>query len=62
MIAGLLLANADAAVWRDAIVERNVLGFRSPLSAQRVASLLRARLESLWAGLWPLVHRVTLFR
>jgi hypothetical protein len=55
-IADLLLHKADAAAWNDAIVKRNILQARSPATAQRLARLIRARLESMTPDIWKLVR------
>jgi hypothetical protein len=55
-IADLLLQKADAAAWADAIVKRNILQARSPATAQRLAKLIRARLESMGPDLWKLIR------
>src|SRR5882757_8806429 len=46
-IADLLLHNVDNDGWIDAVVERNILQARNPASAQRLARLVRARLETM---------------
>jgi Putative inner membrane protein (DUF1819) len=56
LIADLLLHEADAAGWAYAIVKRNILQTKSPATAQRLARLIRARLESMSPDLWKLVR------
>lgn len=55
-IADLLLRGVDADGWNDAIVDRNVLQIRSPATAKRMASFIRARLETMGPDLWTLVR------
>src|ERR1039457_6744735 len=56
LIADLLLNEADADAWRDAIVTRNVLQTRNPATARRLTTLLRGRLETMGPDLWRLVR------
>ena len=56
VIADLLLNNAGAADWNDAIVRRNVLQAKNPATAQRLARLIRSRLDSMGPDLWKLVR------
>jgi hypothetical protein len=56
IIADLLLQRIDAAGWQDALYDRNVLQARSPRTAERLALLLRGRLELMDADLWKLVR------
>jgi hypothetical protein len=56
LIADLLLHNVDAPGWADAVIKRNVLQTKSPATAQRLARLIRARLESMGPDLWKLVR------
>ena len=56
VIADLLLRETDAAGWREAIVEENVLQARSPASAKRLTTLIRGRLETMGPDLWVLVR------
>lgn len=56
IIASLLLDEVTAEGWRHAIEEANVLQKRSPGTAMRQASLLRARLQTMGPGLWQLVR------
>lgn len=55
VIAGLLFRGVSSQGWRKAIQEQNLLQTRSPASAKRLTRLIRARLESMDAGLWRLV-------
>lgn len=55
-IAGLLLRNVDAKVWKDAIVTKNVLQARNPATARRLTKLIRGRLETMGPDLWNLVR------
>ena len=55
-MAGVLLAEPSPDEWRERIVEDNVLQARSPVTARRVASLLRARLEPLGPAAWEMVR------
>lgn len=54
-IARLLLENVDKSRWKAAIEKDNILQKRSPVSAMRIAALIRSRLELMDAGLWELV-------
>ena len=56
LIADLLLREADADGWNDAIVKNNVLRARSPATAKRLANLIRRRLETMGPDLWELVR------
>lgn len=56
VIAELLLRGVDAAGWRRALFDDNVLQTRNPMTAKRLRTLLRARLETMDAGLWRLVE------
>lgn len=56
VIADLLIRGVDAAGWRAAIDEENVLQARSPASARRLTSLIRGRLETMGPGLWRLIR------
>jgi hypothetical protein len=56
VIADLLLRDVDAAGWKDAIEERNVLQVRSPKTAKRLTLLIRGRLETMGEELWRLVR------
>ena len=56
IIADLLLRDVDAEGWRLAIFEENVLQARSPMTAKRLRTLLRGRLETMDAELWRLVR------
>jgi hypothetical protein len=56
VIADLLLKQADDAAWKAALREENVLQARSPRTADRLALLIRGRLETMTPGLWKLVR------
>lgn len=56
IIADLLLRDVDTEGWRLAIFEENVLQTRSPMTAKRLRTLLRGRLETMDAELWRLVR------
>lgn len=56
IVAGLLLDDVTKEEWRRAIEDENVLQKRSPGTAARQASLLRARLETMTPDLWRLVR------
>lgn len=56
IVAGLLLHEVSAEEWRRAIEDENVLQKRSPGTAARQASLLRARLRTMGPELWDLVR------
>jgi hypothetical protein len=56
LIADLLLRRVDAESWRDAIVTKNILRVRNPATAQRLARLIRARLETMEPHLWKLIR------
>jgi hypothetical protein len=56
LVADLLLRQVDAEGWRDAIVTKNVLQARNPSTAQRLATLIRGRLETMGPDLWKLVR------
>ncbi len=56
IVAALLLDKVSAEEWRHAIEEQNVLQKRSPGTAMRQASLLRARLQTMGPGLWEIVR------
>ncbi len=56
IIAGLLLRGVDADGWRAALYEDNVLQARSPMTAKRLRTLIRRRLETMGPGLWQLVR------
>lgn len=56
IVAGLLIDDVSAEDWRNAIEEKNVLQKRSPGTAARQASLLRARLQTMTPELWHLVR------
>jgi hypothetical protein len=52
----LLIDDISAESWRRAIEDENVLQKRSPGTAARQASLLRARLQTMTPELWHLVR------
>lgn len=56
IVAGLLLDDVTSEDWRRLIEEENVLQKRSPGTAARQASLLRARLLTMTPELWSLVR------
>jgi hypothetical protein len=55
-IADLLLRDVKGDAWREEIVDRNALQIDSAGTRARIASLLRARLQPLGAGLWTIVR------
>lgn len=55
IIARLLLEKVTSDDWKRAIGEENLLQKRSPGTAMRQASLLRARLQTMGPALWELV-------
>ncbi len=56
LIADLLLREADAESWRDAIVTKNVLQVRNVATARRLTKLIRGRLETMGPDLWKMVR------
>ena len=56
VIADLLLKQADDEAWKAALHNENVLQTRSPKTADRLALLIRGRLESMTPDLWKLVR------
>ena len=56
IIADLLLRGVDEKEWRDAIEVENALQKRSPETAKRQASLIKARLSCMDSDLWELVR------
>ena len=56
IVASLLLDGVSDADWKRAIETDNVLQKRSPGTAKRQASLIRARLETMEPELWELVR------
>jgi len=56
VIASLLLDGVTADEWKRAIEQDNVLQKRSPATAKRQASLIRARLLTVGPDLWRLVR------
>lgn len=55
-IADLLLQGVDAQGWNEAIVTQNILQIKSPATAKRMASMIRARLAGMGPELWKLVR------
>ena len=55
VIADLLLQGTDDEGWRTALFVDNVLQARSPMTAKRLRTLLRGRLETMDAALWKMV-------
>ncbi len=56
VIADLLLRGVDDEGWRTALFKDNVLQTRSPMTAKRLRTLIRNRLEPMGSGLWELVR------
>jgi len=56
VVAELLLRHADQDTWKSAIGAENRLHTRSPATAQRLARLIRNRLETMGPELWLLVR------
>lgn len=56
IIADLLLRDVNAAGWKGAIKERNILQARSPATASRLTKLIRSRLTTMDPELWKLVR------
>lgn len=56
IVADLLLRGVDDNEWRDAIDVQNALQKRSPATARRQASLIKARLTCMDSDLWELVR------
>ena len=56
IIADLMLQGFNTQKWRDEVVEKNVLQIRSPGTAARLASLLRARLRLMQPAHWEMVR------
>ena len=56
IVARLLLDGVDQRGWKDAIEKENVLQARNPVTAKRLARLIRQRLETMDADLWKLVR------
>ena len=56
VIADLLLRDSDRAMWKEAIGAENRLQTRSPVTATRLVSLIRPRLETMTPDLWALVR------
>jgi hypothetical protein len=55
VIANLLLKQADDTVWITALGSDNLLQTRTPATAQRLARLIRNRMETMTPELWSLV-------
>jgi hypothetical protein len=55
-VASLLLKGLPAGAWQKAIEVENVLQKTSPAGAKRIASLIRARLETMTDDFWLLVR------
>ncbi len=55
VIADLLLQQVDAAAWKSALGEENLLQTRTPATSRRLARLIRNRLETMTSDLWELV-------
>lgn len=56
IVADLLIHEADAEQWQQALYKDNILQARNPASAKRLARLLRFRLETMQPDLWKLVR------
>lgn len=56
LVADLLLRGVDTDGWRKAIFSENVLQTRNPMSAKRLRTLIRGRLETMDSELWKLVR------
>ncbi len=56
IIADLLLRDTGDSGWRTALFDDNVLQARSPMTAKRLRTLIRPRLETMGPGLWQLVR------
>ena len=56
LVADLLLRQVDADGWKDAIMTKNVLQARNPVTARRLSELIRDRLETMGPELWKLVR------
>ncbi len=56
VIADLLLKQVDGDKWKAALRDENVLQTRSPKTADRLALLIRGRLETMNSDLWKLVR------
>lgn len=56
VLADLLLRDVDEAGWRKALFDDNILQARSPMTAKRLRTLIRGRLETMTADLWKLVR------
>ncbi len=56
VFADLLLRGIDDEGWRTALYVDNVLQARSPMTAKRLRTLIRGRLEPMGPDLWKLVR------
>jgi len=56
IVADLLIRGIDDQAWRDSILDRNVLQARSLATAERLARLIRGRLELMRPDLWRLIR------
>jgi hypothetical protein len=56
VIADLLLKGVDKVAWRSALLKENVLQTSSPRTADRLAQLIRHRLETMTPDLWRLIR------
>lgn len=56
VVADLLLREVDRERWEQAIAVENVLAKRSPSTALTKANLIRARLHTMPASIWTLIH------
>lgn len=56
VIADMLLSGVSGPAWHDAILVRNVLQAKSKVTANRLARLIRSRLQLMEADLWKLIR------
>jgi len=56
VVADLLLRQANDVTWKFALHDENVLQTRSPRTADRLALLIRNRLETMTPDLWKLIR------
>ena len=56
LIADLLLRQVNSQDWKTAIYTNNLLQARNPSTANRLAGLVRSRLETMGPDLWKLVR------
>jgi hypothetical protein len=56
VIADLLLRGYDDAGWFQAIAKNNLLKAKNPVTARRIARLIRQRLDSMSPDLWRLIR------